>query len=533
MYSSDDDGKMSNVFASEDTTHQDDDDIDLSGEDDDTSADEVTDTENESDSEMDPVEQEDGEIESSPEASVGSNLSEDEDDLFTDITVIDESSSNGVPAKAAAEKAHSLFAAAKDAVREVKRIQPKVSPFLGNISQNASSGAKKKRAPATGVPSKKANPKKRKAEDSSVSAFKRPKHAPPKKTILLENHKSSVVATSVPSPIPSFPDLPESKLKSKSKPKSKTLAQPSFATRKTVEAGDLVQCMTAGSLSGKASGRNQKMVVTGGNTVNSILDPEKFSESSGGKIERPNDGDVRNMYQKLGKTFSDTVQVSHILPELDTHTPENSHNRGAVLNGFLVPRRVKSKSDSMKNVDWHFFPLNPTNELNLYRMEYVDTTNRNEQGQIQAKYKEIYNCGNIRQSDGPLTVEFPKNTGKQWSFDHRWFSTAGFETIKVQSQRPASKKKAVSEPESSQAAVDPRAKNKKAIQGNNESSSAPPVPVPAPAPAPVPTPAPACAPAGMELLLANQKRILANQERIMNMEFLSEITVKMPSMTGH
>lgn len=529
MSDTDDSDQMDTVFGNTETTFVEDDDVDLSGDEDESSADEVTDTDDDSDAEMEVIEEAAGQIDSSPAASVGSTLTDDEDDLFTGITVISESSGSGKAKAASSEMAQSFSGAAKAAVREVNKVQPKMSPFLGQITKSASSGAKKNRPPASSGAGSKAKDapaskttaasksKKRKAE-GPIPAAKKAKHesSKPKKTMLLET--SSMSGSNSASALPDFPaSIPKSQTKPKSKPRPKTVPVPPPAAKKTVEAGDLVQCMTSGSLA-QGSGRNQKMVVTGGNTVNSILDPQEFMEKGGGKIERPNDGDVRNMYQKLGKTFSDTVQVSHILPELDAHTPENSHNRGAVLNGFLVPRRVKSKSDNMKNVDWHFFPLNPTNELNLYRMEYVDKTNQNEQGQIQAKYKEIYNCGNIRQSDGPLTVEFPKNTGKQWSFDHRWFSTAGFETIKVQSQRPASKKKAAPEPqpESSQPATDPRAKDKKAAktQGKNK---APPVPSPASV--------------DMELLLANQKRILANQERIMNMKFLSQITVEMPSGT--
>lgn len=310
---------------------------------------------------------------------------------------------------------------------------------------------------------------------------------------------------------------PKAKAKAKPsviKPKAKTPAAGEPDVKTTVDFGDIVMCMTAGALPDKTSGRGQKMVVTSGNTKDCVLEINTLSPS--GKHEKPTDTQVRVFYEAHNKKYSDLVQVSHLLPEIDNHSPENSHNKGAVLQGFLVPRRTNSKSKS-KNavipVHWYFFPLTPTNELKLYRKEYVGSPGQGQQGQVQAKYMETIRAQNIRQSNGPLTVEFPKGTGMQWSFDHRWFSTSGFEYIKNQNQRPNANR---SKPANAPASVSASAKK--------------PEPPAAPAAPAKKTPAPQASEESLgnvKLVLENQAQILKNQERIM--KFMGSMKIEFPS----
>lgn len=253
--------------------------------------------------------------------------------------------------------------------------------------------------------------------------------------------------------------------------------------------GSVVVCVTSGTLP-EGNGRNKQMVVTGGNLRDSVI---TLPQRGTGKQEKPTDSDVKTAIAKLGKTFAHLVQVSHLLPVVHQHDPKDSRNKGAVLQGFLVRRKISSRSDTLKNVHWYFFPLNPTNEHKIYRKEYADGDRQDKQ--IQAKYSEIIRDNNIRQSNGPLTIEFPKDTGKMWTFDHRWFSSSGFKHVKDQNQRPA--------PSSA-----PRTSK----------------PKPAPARAPAEPAAPSAVAPGVEpvqapLATEDIKKILANQEKILR--FLS------------
>ena len=371
--------------------------------------------------------------------SAASEDEEDEDEDEDEVSESDNDESDGeMPMELSSESASDDESDAdifKPAPKSKKKSED--PPTLSRAASGAVKPSKSAIKPFFSESSAKGKDKKKEAtkikgKSTSKAVSSKPKSSGgPLKTMLLQQEEVAAAVSG--SSIPPFPNSHKAQKKSGA---SFRPALPKPEPKK-VEYNSLVQCMTAGSLAGKASGRGKVMVVTGGNVEACVLDID--TKNSG----KPTDGDVKAFYEKAGKTFSDMCQVSHLLPHVDAHDPRNARNVGAVLQGFLVPRHIKSKSDALKNVFWYFFPLNPTNEHKLYRKEYQNQSGQQGQIQVQAKYLEIFRGNNIRQSNGPLTIEFPLKTGKQWSFDQRWFSTSGFEHVKAQNQRPASKKKAV------------------------------------------------------------------------------------------